>query len=87
MLETGEERSERLQKNALITFFLIIIILIVSITIIGWERYGPLPNEKICDEKGFEGGKKMDGITICYNQCTTNKLESCNEMRVMGASR
>ena len=84
MLETSDERRERLQRNALITFFTIIIILLITAGIVAWDSYAPLPNTKECESKGYDGGMIMDGKNFCYNQCSTNKLDSCKEMRAIG---
>ena len=83
MLETEEERSARLVKNALMVVVGISMISALMILDMVWEHYKPLPKEDACSNIGYQGGVKIDNGVICYNRCEGNTFDTCRQMRVV----
>lgn len=70
-----QEQKERRQK---IFFAGVVLLAICGVLIMGYDLVKPLPNTATCEKQGFEAGVIENGLEICYNDCSTNDLNSCD---------
>lgn len=83
MLETEDERSKRILRNTILTIILILTLSSVLAAQMAWDAWGPLPQKAACEQKGYDGGQRINGETICYDNCPTNELRDCKKMMVL----
>lgn len=83
LFESDEEVAARRFKSVIIIALIIGVIGIVLLSMAAWERFKPLPQLTICEEKGYEAGAIVDGKKVCYKECVDNELSHCKLIRVM----